>query len=591
MTIKTSTRRVATYERVSSADQRERETIKTQTDALTRRLAREPDIEVVARYVDDGVSGTIPLAQRPGGRRLLDDAAAGRYGELWVVTTDRLGRDAPDVLVSQRRLRWLGIRLMTLEGEVNPLVGDIMTVIDDNARLTFLANSARGMARAAREGRYTGGIVAYGYRVEGAKQTARLAPDPTPGAGELTAAGVVHHLYERLAIDGWSCRQIAAELNGLGVPTHYARDGRSVTRGARTSRTQGVWRAGRIRNMVTNPTYKGDLQFGRRIDQRSPKSPKRGHEIISARCEPLVSEELWSAAQATLAANRTIAKNTRRAYLLRGVIHCAACGLAFVGSQGRPGVGWYRCGGRTADRGPFGGRCTTPLVRSETLESIVWADVEGWLRDPGDILAELGAEAGGEGQAAIAEAESITLTRALDSLTGRRAQVLRQTGRGRFTDQEIDAELSQIETERADVEVRLMALTRAAEALPSRAALDLLGEVRARLDAGLSIAQRQEVVRLLAHIVVHTDEHRTGERTTRAVIDYRFPDPGMGGLSTRTGMGSSRRPAGTAPERSSRDQPARPRPSPPRSVAAAPQGRRDRIRATRRGTAHPDPRA
>jgi len=165
---------VATYERVSSADQRERETIKTQTDALTRRLAREPDIEVVARYVDDGVSGTIPLAQRPGGRRLLDDAAAGRYAELWVVTTDRLGRDAPDVLVSQRRLRWLGIRLMTLEGEVNPLVGDIMTVIDDNARVTFLASSARGMARAAREGRYTGGIVAYGYRVEGAKQTARL---------------------------------------------------------------------------------------------------------------------------------------------------------------------------------------------------------------------------------------------------------------------------------------------------------------------------------------------------------------------------------------------------------------------------------
>lgn len=183
MSTGTAVRRVATYERVSSETQRERETIKTQTDALTRRLACESDIEVTARYVDDGVSGTIPLAQRIAGGRLLEDAAAGRFDELWVVTTDRLGRDAPDVMLSLRRLRWLGVRIMTISGEVTPLVGDIMTVIDDNARETFLANSARGIARAAREGRYTGGIVAYGYRVDGLKQAARLVADGTPVAG------------------------------------------------------------------------------------------------------------------------------------------------------------------------------------------------------------------------------------------------------------------------------------------------------------------------------------------------------------------------------------------------------------------------
>ncbi|MCH7882417.1 MAG: hypothetical protein IIB69_12785 [Proteobacteria bacterium] len=48
-------RRVVTYERVSSEDQRERETIRTQTAELARRLQQEPGVELVDRYVDDGV--------------------------------------------------------------------------------------------------------------------------------------------------------------------------------------------------------------------------------------------------------------------------------------------------------------------------------------------------------------------------------------------------------------------------------------------------------------------------------------------------------------------------------------------------------
>ena len=71
MTIETAMRRVATYERVSSEDQRERETIKTQTEQLARSLARQSDIELVERFVDDGVSGTIPIAERPAGGRLM----------------------------------------------------------------------------------------------------------------------------------------------------------------------------------------------------------------------------------------------------------------------------------------------------------------------------------------------------------------------------------------------------------------------------------------------------------------------------------------------------------------------------------------
>ena len=206
MTIETACRRVATYERVSSEDQRERETIKTQTDELARRIERESDVELVERYADDGVSGTIPLAERPAGRRLMADAASGRFAELWVYKLDRLGRDAVDLLVVRRRFMELGIRLISVvEAEPDLLSYDVQAVVADHYRREFLRRSADGMNRAAREGRYPGGIVAFGYVVAGTKENARLVADTTPLWADLSAADVVRRIYERLGIDGWSC--------------------------------------------------------------------------------------------------------------------------------------------------------------------------------------------------------------------------------------------------------------------------------------------------------------------------------------------------------------------------------------------------
>jgi DNA invertase Pin-like site-specific DNA recombinase len=179
MTSVTGTRRVATYERVSSEDQRERETIRTQPDEIAR-LGHQPGLELVGRYVDDGVSGMVPIAERPDGRRLLADAAAHRFEELWVYKVARLGRDAVDLLVVRRRLDALGIKLVSVvEGQPDLLGYDVQAVVADHYRREFARRSADGMNRAAREGRYCGGIAPLGYRIAGRKLTAPLVPDET----------------------------------------------------------------------------------------------------------------------------------------------------------------------------------------------------------------------------------------------------------------------------------------------------------------------------------------------------------------------------------------------------------------------------
>src|SRR5918993_4145798 len=83
--------RVAPYLRVSSEEQRERETIEIQREFLEQ-YCRLYGLEVVQIYADDGVSGTVPLHGRPEGRRLLEDAKEGKFSTLLVYRLDRLGR-------------------------------------------------------------------------------------------------------------------------------------------------------------------------------------------------------------------------------------------------------------------------------------------------------------------------------------------------------------------------------------------------------------------------------------------------------------------------------------------------------------------
>jgi site-specific DNA recombinase len=67
-------------------------------------------------YVDDAISGKVPLGQRPAGARLLADMRAKKFSEVVVCKLDRLGRllrgilDAYDALhdleVSFRDTHW-----------------------------------------------------------------------------------------------------------------------------------------------------------------------------------------------------------------------------------------------------------------------------------------------------------------------------------------------------------------------------------------------------------------------------------------------------------------------------------------------------
>jgi hypothetical protein len=108
---------------------------------------------------------------------------------------------------------------------------------------------------------------------------------------------------------------------------------------------------------------------------------------------------------------------------------------------------------------------------------------------------------------------------------------------GLVSDSDIAVELTKIRDERTALEARVAVPDPLVSDLVPQEVHDTLSEIRARLDAGLTDKQRQEIVRLLAKIVIHTTIGADGRKTAKALVTYRFP----GVVNTFTGTGSSPR--------------------------------------------------
>lgn len=170
-----STLEQAENNRTSMAEQRR----KIQGIAMMRDVNCHTGIEF---YVDPGVSGAIPLGDRPGGRAMLRAANAGDI--ICASKLDRIFRSASDALTTVERLRKREIKLILADVGTEP--------VDENgtAKLFFTMLSAfaefergriaercvEGMrAKAANMG-HIGGSAPYGYMVEGTGRLATLVP-------------------------------------------------------------------------------------------------------------------------------------------------------------------------------------------------------------------------------------------------------------------------------------------------------------------------------------------------------------------------------------------------------------------------------
>ena len=102
--------RACLYARYSTDKQRE-SSIDDQLRAARERAERE-GWRIVTQHADQGVSGSTPVARRPGGKLLLADALAHRFDILIVEGLDRLSREIGEAETITKRLEYQGIRII-----------------------------------------------------------------------------------------------------------------------------------------------------------------------------------------------------------------------------------------------------------------------------------------------------------------------------------------------------------------------------------------------------------------------------------------------------------------------------------------------
>ena len=546
---------VAVYLRVSTDEQRERQSINTQRDFADRYCALH-NLAVFRVYADDGVSGTIPVEKRPEGSQILHEAKLGKFDQLLIYKLDRLGRETRLILNAVAELEKLGVRVrsMTEEFDTGSSTGRLMlTLLSGFAaheRDTIRERSVAGTRRVAEAGVWLGGIVPYGYRKIGEKRTGHLAisEDDIPGVA-MSEADVIREIFRMGAVERKSCRVIATRLNALRIPCAYTRDDRLVLRGKRREKTSGMWRAGRVRGLITNKTYMGVHEFGKRT--------KSGRAPVSRPAPAIVMEADWKKAQANLKAHMLFSvRGAKNKYLLRGLIKCALCGLTYVGVVGNrkgPKVtreSYYRCNGMhspsvymTPER-----KCQAKAIRGDELEAQVWSDIETFLRNPGPVLQQLHSRL--ESDAKGSEKTRQQVTR-LDGLLAKKAEernrILGLFRRGRLDDKALDQQMDEIGKEQAALELQLEELRGKITSAESIAATissaeSLLAKLRKRLDGPICWEMKRQLVEILvAGIRVNTTES-WGVKQAEITVNYRFaqPDGAMPVVVTQSYTGNSR---------------------------------------------------
>ena len=504
----------AIYARVSSEQQKEENTIASQTAALVE-FARDRGFSVPDEWVieDEGFSGASLL--RPGLERLRDLVAEGYIHAVLIHSPDRLSRKyAYQVLLTEEFARH-GVETIFLKAPhsdtpEDQLMLQFQGMIAEYERAQILERSRRGKRHRARAGEVSVLCGApYGYRY------IRKTSD-TPARYEVDAAEaeVVRMVYDKYTAEGLSIGAIARLLRETGLPTR-----RKVTRWERSV----VWA------ILRNPAYKGTACFNKtqvgprqkvtkpfRLSGRAVHGEKSsGHERprdewIEIPVPPIVSEETFALAAERLAENKRFApRRTIEPSIVQGLVSCRKCGYALSRTSTRTSarkIHYYRCLGSDAWRHLGGAVCDSRPIRQDLLDQIVWQEVIRLIEDPTLIQAELDRRLDAARAAEPTKRRQDALKRELTRIGKSMERLLTAYQEDLLSLDELRRRMPELRAHEQTMRAELQAiLDQAADRMSFLHLAETLAAFLQRLRESaesLDIAERQKIVRLLVKEVL-----------------------------------------------------------------------------------------
>ncbi len=338
-----------------STDQQNKRSPDQQLDQIQSRLkAMGYPWTIVKIYRDDGKSGRY-LRKRPGYQAMMRDIKAGSVTAdlILVDTIERFGRVEELPTIRKQLFDTYGVLILTADvnfddptSPAGKALGafEMMRATEDGRIKAH--NVLRGKRDAARQGRWPGGPVPFGFRLENVMREVNgcqevdhrvLVPDPAK-------AWIIELTFKTALDNGFGQTRLARFLNSHPdiAPSLKPFQPPSV----------GYW--------LDNPIYYGELLWERNStgivgDTRVVERNAEEDMIrVPGFCKPIVSRETWDAVQAVRQARRERVAESRKQkkgstdkliaprapglalkYLLTGLVRCGHCGRSMTPSPSK----------------------------------------------------------------------------------------------------------------------------------------------------------------------------------------------------------------------------------------------------------------
>jgi site-specific DNA recombinase len=514
--------RAIIYARVSSQEQRARNTIDSQLRELPA-LAARLGMAVLGTFADNGVSGAALLERRQGLLGMLERLKAGDVSHVLVYDLDRFTRH---VRLDVRgrifgAIQGAGVVIVEhttgAQYDLNTFEGRLTVQIRAELAADWLQKHKQRIkdakALAVSRNRKPAGPTPYGLDYDRATGTFSIHEDE---------AAVIREIYGSV-IEGASCARIAEALNLRKVP--------AGARGKHRKRAP-YWRSDRVWWIATSPIYRGEWT----VDKA------RGSTL---QVPAIVSPETWEEAQQAM---QSPLRGTPRAKspitcLASRLARCALCGgvvQVHMRSGGKSGrrYQYYVCRNvshpRTRDE-----KCGLKARRYEEVDARLWAAVvrlltDGWHELERRLLAQATVVHGRQDQlrADLDQAEG-----EMHRVAGVERALVERFRRGVLSEESLDEALDELARQRrAAEEARDQARERLGRAAAGVEALTAaVAAIRDKLP-NAAPAVRQQLVRSL----IEPGKLRLGQWSIEATVGLSWSALARG-MTLQAGSNSQHR--------------------------------------------------
>ena len=374
--------------------------------------------EIVETYIDDGTSGTTDV-ERASFQRMVQDVKSGRINCIIVKNLSRAFRNSANQgHFLEEFLPLYGVRFISLyqprmdtylDSEVvHSLEVSITGFMNEQYAYKTSADVRRTFKNKRENGEFIGAFAPYGYIKDPADKNALLIDEE--------AAQVVRDIFTWFVTDSMTKMGIAKKLNELGVPNRaaYKRSKGFHYENPHAINNDGKWSACAIARILQNPLYIGVMRQGQqkvisyKVHKRA-SVPESDWFVVENAVPPIISKELFDAAQALNQRDTRVGTETNQVYMFAGLIRCADCGKAMHRSKSGKYL-YYVC--RTYQEK---GRnlCTKHRINSKDLESAVLAAIQSQIA----MVATLSEIIQKINEAPVVKTESIRLNAMLSQRT------------------------------------------------------------------------------------------------------------------------------------------------------------------------------